>query len=855
MGEVYLAEDTSLGRKVALKFITAGLREDEIAHKRLIREAKSAAALDHPFICNVHEVDQTESNQDFIVMEFVPGKSLNQLLAKGPLPLLESLRVLQETAEALQEAHARGIVHRDLKPSNIMVTTCGHSKVMDFGLAKRTPRSDDLEITSVLTEEGQVLGTPAYMSPEQLQGEDFDTRADIFSLGVIGLQMLTGVHPFHRTTMAATVSAILHDPPKGLDNQSLPEELREILSRMLQKDPRDRYPGCGELLDDLQEVISILSYPTVPIHPFQKRWWRANLRRILSVAAAVVLVLGILLYKPLLDQLQLAPLPENVTVAVLPFTVMSQESDIEAFAAGLNERLAVDLTRLSPKHPFNVVPPPLVREKEVLDPALIAEKLGANLALSAFFQVSPEEVVEIALKLTTEDSDRQLRRASILGPFENPAALQTMLVEKAVEMLGSELAPSDRQSVYDVGFRNARAYHFYLSGLGHQIGSKKSLVSAVDDYRKAISLERGSATAEACLGLSLFEMYRDQEKREPSLLEEAFSHCVKAQDKGQKGPEPSICLGETLLERERLQEALACFETAYAMDPTNNMVWDRLELVYSQLGKQEKIETLYQAAIDLQPNFWWPRNRLGVFYYDNSRYHEAIDQLNRVVELAPKYGAAFNSLGASYADLSCWQQALLMWQKARESVEDREIVDTNVATAYFFSGRFVEAVKEAETALLFLGKEEPTEEDYLDYGNVADIHYWSPGGSPQTAYDYYKRAIDLAYQYLEHHPGHLDTLGYLAIYHAMISERETALDYLDEATRLAPKHTKNLYRAALTHLVIGNTKQSLTFLERYFESGGSPRHVSQDPAFDEIRKQPEYQQLASQYPDLGGCPG
>jgi serine/threonine protein kinase len=230
MGEVYLAEDTSLERKVALKFLPLGLQADPVAHKRFVREAKSAAAIDHPYICHIHEVSQSDDGQDFIVMEYVEGQTLKDRLEDGQLPIKEALQIGSEVAEALEEAHSNGVIHRDLKPSNIMVTPSGHARVLDFGLAKRITR-DKEDLTSVLTREGTTLGTLAYMSPEQLKGRKVDTRSDVFSLGVVLYEMLTGIHPFSTGTQAETINAILSEHPSTLRRyvQDPPDRLQVIV--------------------------------------------------------------------------------------------------------------------------------------------------------------------------------------------------------------------------------------------------------------------------------------------------------------------------------------------------------------------------------------------------------------------------------------------------------------------------------------------------------------------------------------------------------------------------------------------------------------------------------------------------
>jgi predicted ATPase len=259
MGEVYLAEDVSLERKVALKFLPTSLQSDPVARKRFHREAKSAAALDHPFICKVYEV--TEANgQTCIAMEYVPGKTLESRLAEGPLLLTEALEIAIEIAEALEEAHARHIVHRDLKPSNIMLTNQGHAKVMDFGLAKQfsaAPVADDQRTVALdLTDAGTRVGTLAYMSPEQVIGGSIDGRSDIFSFGIVLYQMVSGTHPFHRTTARDTVGSILRDPPAPISAgpATVCPSLKPVLEKLMAKQAADRHESFQEVRKDLQRV-------------------------------------------------------------------------------------------------------------------------------------------------------------------------------------------------------------------------------------------------------------------------------------------------------------------------------------------------------------------------------------------------------------------------------------------------------------------------------------------------------------------------------------------------------------------------------------------------------------------------
>jgi len=258
MGVVYLAEDISLPRKVALKFLPERLRSDEAARKRFLREAESAAVLDHPYICNIKEVARTEDGRDYIVMEFVEGRTLREHLEQGPPALKKALQVGVEIAEALEVAHTKGIIHRDLKPANIILTPQGHVKIMDFGLAKRTlpEQGNDEDLTSALTREGSILGTPAYMSPEQIRAQEVDQRSDIFSYGIVLYEMVTGVHPFRKAQPIETTSAILGEdpsPPERYRND-LPELLRHTLRKMLAKNRDQRYQSVHEVRTNLEEI-------------------------------------------------------------------------------------------------------------------------------------------------------------------------------------------------------------------------------------------------------------------------------------------------------------------------------------------------------------------------------------------------------------------------------------------------------------------------------------------------------------------------------------------------------------------------------------------------------------------------
>jgi len=300
MGEVFLAKDTELHRKVALKFVPEDKGPDQTARKRLLREARAAAALDHPFICKIFDTGEI-NGRTFIAMEYLEGQTLKQKLAKDRMELNEALQVASEMAEALEAAHEKGIVHQDLNPANIMLTAQGHAKVMDFGLAKRLPRagsSSSFEnISSGVMIEGATPGTWFYMSPEQLRGKAIDIRSDIFSFGIILYEMLTGAHPFWRKTVVCTASAILGEDEAPLSRylDHPPESLQQKIKMMLAKDPARRYQVVQDVRTDLLYLDASRQEEPSPARPQRKpqrserlRWRSGPLWIALTVMVAVV---------------------------------------------------------------------------------------------------------------------------------------------------------------------------------------------------------------------------------------------------------------------------------------------------------------------------------------------------------------------------------------------------------------------------------------------------------------------------------------------------------------------------------------------------------------------------------------
>jgi len=494
MGKVYLGEDPALNRLVAIKVLRAESGTDRTADARLVQEARAAATLDHGNVCAIYEVGE-DAGQHFIAMQYVEGETLADRLARGHLPVAEALRIAEQVADALREAHAHGIVHRDIKPGNIMLSARGPAKVLDFGLAKRLDHRDltatRVETIQPLTAVGVVVGTTAYMSPEQLRAEEPDARTDVFSLGCVLCEMVGGSHPFARHSTAATIAAVLTEEPPPLP-PAAPSELQRIVRKCLDKDPSRRYASGGDLRIDLRNLIHDSSAAAVIPASAPRR-----IRPLAIVSGLIALVLlSALGWLMLLRQPRSNRNGSIRVLAILPLT--AADSSSEYLGDGISESVINSLSQLQELKVLGRTTTFRYRGASV-DIAALRRDLGVDAVLTGRVVQQGETLVVSAELTNTSDGAQIWGQRYNNRKLADVFAVQEEIAREIAGGLKLGLAGRERRfAKRDTD--DVEAYRMYILGRDHaQQRTVAELAAAADYYRRAIARDGRYALAWAGL--------------------------------------------------------------------------------------------------------------------------------------------------------------------------------------------------------------------------------------------------------------------------------------------------------------------------------------------------------------------
>jgi serine/threonine protein kinase/Flp pilus assembly protein TadD len=664
MGEVYRAEDTRLKRQVALKVLPEGMARDPERLRRFQREAEAIASLSHPGIVTIFSVEEAEGVH-FLTMELVSGKRLDEIVPSGGMALEDFVEVALPLVEALVAAHDRGITHRDLKPANIMVTDEGMLKVLDFGLAKlRQPdtMSDETQLpTEALTQEGLVLGTIPYMSPEQLEGRQVDHRSDVFSVGVVLHEMITGERPFKGKSSASLITAILRDRPGSVTRirTDVPPALERILLRCLQKDPERRYQTAKDLRNELEEL------PTASEEGAESR---------------------------------------ARSIAVLPFADMSPQKDQDYFCEGIAEDIINALSKIADLRVASRMSA-FQFESRTAQPGEVGERLGVETVLSGSVRKAGQRV-RISAELVNARDGYQLWSERYDRDLEDVFEVQDEISSNIVRALEVTLSPKEKKAIQRQATVNIKAYEYYLRGrsLFHR-GTTPARAGALEMFNQAIEVDPEFAAAYAGIAdLSAYaRMYHGGSDTD---LERADEASRKALELAPELAEAHASRGLALSLQNRHQEAAEAFETAIRLDP------QLFEAHYYYArncwvqGKLEEAAKYFKEAMKVRPEDFQAPSLLGSIYHGLGQRDKAVEYQRRSFEIIEKHlelhpdDARALYLGSGSLIGTGEIERGLEWASRAVAIDPTDTsILYNVACAYSEAGRVEEAIDYLEKAV------------------------------------------------------------------------------------------------------------------------------------------------------------
>ena len=679
MGVVYKAQDTSLNRLVALKFLPANLTEDISTRKRFIVEAQAASALDHPNICNIHEINETDDGQLYICMAYYDGESLRQKIKKAPLTFEESLDIFFHIAQGLKAAHEEKIVHRDIKPGNIIITDKGEVKIVDFGLAKLAGEK--------LTESISTKGTIAYMAPEVIRNLPEDHRVDLWSLGVVLYEMLTGHLPFKGEYPEPMMYSIVNEDPKLLSEylNNVPELLQNIIDKLLKKNPDERYQNLSDLLVDLTSFVKEDDSVMMKTKPAIVKLFLRKKAYLYGSIAILVTILLLIFGKPYL-------FPERSdgnTIAVLPLESITQDSEQEWFTDGMTDALITELAQISG---LRVISRSSSMQYKGINkaPPQIAIELGVKYLVDGSV-VKMDDLIKVSVRLIDAYEDEYIWAKEYEREFIKILELQGEIAQTIASQIKVKLTPQEETRLTKIREVNPETYEMYLKGMFHLNKlTPEGIKMGLSYLQQAVENDPNEPLAYAGIAIAYLTIAHGSSYT-LDILNKAKVATLNALKLDESLPEAHLALTmvQTFCDID-WKTAIQSNELTLKLDPN-------LALAHYFYGYLLRIPGRYEdgyaemiRAKQLDPlNPVYPAD-LGWMYYGDGKFDESVEECLKSLEINPGFPQAYCILGQAYTAKGMYEEAIAANRKAGELSTDWE---WGLAHTYALTGQTDEALK------------------------------------------------------------------------------------------------------------------------------------------------------------------
>lgn len=847
MGRVYKAYDKDLDRVVAIKVVRQGALSESDALRRFKQELLLASKISHKNILRIHDMGDVGGIR-FISMAYVEGQDLHQIIAANPkLPLERVLNFARQFAEALAAAHAEGVIHRDLKPQNILVGKDDQVYISDFGLAKSF---EDGAVA--MTKTGAFLGTPRYMSPEQVEGRPADQRSDLYAYGLILYEMVAGDVPFTGESTLKVMYQRVQEKPKSpkLVNPSLPNWLVRIIMHSLEKSPEARYQSAYEILADLQgasksgSAIARSGSQTVVIQIpefTQRRWvWYVGGGVLLIALLFAIPPVRHLIFKPSGGAASavsgVPPLSTGRYVAVLPFKILGDAQSLDLVADGLDEALTSKLFQFKQLHLASDADVAKVSTKDSLEKT--ARNLGVNLIVDGIIQGGADKM-SIIVNLRDIADGKKLWSQQFSGVPNDLLTLEDQISSQLVTAMdlnatGEEVALSGAHPT-----DNVAAYDLYLRGRSALRGRQdvKNDQAAADLFGQAVQKDPKFALAYSGLADASLAIYIS--KKDAFWSARALSAAQQAQQLNDNAPEVHFSLAKVYASTGKSAEAISELQRALKLEPNSDDGYRTLGDVYMTTNRSTDALAAYQKAIDLNPYFWLNYNAIGIAYSNLGDLDKALGAFHKITELEPDNSAAFNNTGLILLRQGQYEQSIPEFQKAISLTPNNDDAYSNLGYAYFNLKRYDDAVTNFGKAV------ELNPADNINIGNLADAYRWS--GQKDKANVTYDKAIELAYKDLQVNPRSAAALSSLALYYAKKGQSAQALNFIGRARLLDKENVDFIYDEAEIQALANRPDDALKLLRQALQKGASFKDANNDPELATLHTKPEFAQLEKEF--------